>query len=80
MRSGILHEVLRIMSISAHNLQPYEKLTVLMFDEMKVFSTLEYDSRNDQVLGPYNQMQVIMARGIVAPWKQPVKNDEIYSF
>lgn len=75
MRSGILHEVLHIMSISAHNLKPYEKLTVLMFDEVKVSSTLEYDNRHDQVLGPHNQMQVIMARGIASPWKQPVMID-----
>lgn len=44
-----------------------------MFDEVKVFRTLEYDVRHDGIIGPHNQLQVIMVRGIVwAPWKQPL--------
>jgi len=75
MSNGILHDVLRIMSINADNLKPHEKLTVLMFDEVKIACTLEYDVLHDQVLGSHNQMQVIMARGIASPWKQPVMVD-----
>jgi len=75
MRNGILHDVLRMMSINSHNLKPHEKLTVLMFDEVKIACTLEYDVLHDQVLGPHNQMQLIMACGIASPWKQPVMVD-----
>jgi len=36
---------------------------------------LEYDTLQDEVIGPHNQMQVVMARGIASPWKQPVYVD-----
>lgn len=75
MRSGILHDVLKIIAVNAQNLKEFEKLTVILFEEMKVTSTLEYDTLHDQVMGPYNQMQVIMACGLAAPWKQPVMID-----
>lgn len=71
MRNGILHDVLKIMSLNAQNMKSYEKLTVLMFDEVKVSSTIEYDVLHDQALGPHNQMQVVMARGVASFWKQP---------
>lgn len=32
----------------------------------------EYDKANDIVMGPYNQMQIVLVRGLVAKWKQPV--------
>jgi len=75
MRNGILHEVLKIMQLNANDLADYEKLTVLMFDEVKVCSTMEYDTLHDEVIGPHNQMQVVMARGIASSWKQPVYVD-----
>lgn len=72
MRNGILYDVLKIMKINSDNLQDIEKLTVIMFDEMKIATTMEYDSLKDEVVGPYNQMQVVMARGIASKWKQPI--------
>lgn len=32
----------------------------------------EYDRAADRIVGPHNQIQVIMARGLTASWKQPV--------
>jgi len=58
------------MNINAQNLKPHEKLAVLMFDEVKVACTLDYDVLHDQVLGPHNQMQVVITHGIASPWKQ----------
>jgi len=75
MRNGILHDVLRIMELNGNSLEDYQKLTVLMFDEVKVCSTLEYDTLQDEVIGPHNQMQIVMARGIASPWKQSVYVD-----
>lgn len=43
-----------------------------MFDEVKVSSTMEYDVLKDEVVGPHNQLQVVMARGVACQWKQPV--------
>lgn len=75
MRNGILHDVLQIMQLNGNDMEAYEKLTVLMFDEVKVSSTIEYDTLHDEVLRPHSQMQVVMARGIASSWKQPVYVD-----
>lgn len=72
MRSGILEDVIRMMQLNGDTLQGYEKLTVLMFDEVKICSTMEYDVLRDEVVGPHSQMQVVMARGIASQWKQPI--------
>lgn len=51
MRNGILDNVLKIMKLCGDSMQNYENLTVLMFDEVKVSSTMEYDVLRDEVLG-----------------------------
>jgi len=72
MRNGTLGDVLKIMKLNGDTLKDYEKLTVLMFDEVKISSTVEYDVLHDEFIGPHNQMQVVMARGISSQWKQPI--------
>jgi len=75
LRNGVFEDVLKIMKLNGEGMQSYEKLTVLMFDEVKVASTYEYDVLRDEVVGPYNQMQAIMARGIASNWKQQIYVD-----
>lgn len=72
MRNGILEDVIRMMQLNGNTLQDYEKLTILMFDEVKISSTMEYDVLRDEVVGPHTQMQVVMARGHASQWKQPI--------
>jgi len=43
-----------------------------MFEEVKISTTMEYDVLRDEVVGPHSQMQMVMARGVVSPWKQPI--------
>lgn len=52
-----------------------EKSCVLLFDEMKIQSSYDYDKKNDTTLGPSKYVQVIMARGICEDWKQPIFYD-----
>lgn len=75
MRNGVLEDVLNIMKLNGDGLQEYQKLTVLMFDEVKISTTMEYDVLRDEVVGPHSQMQVVMARGVASPWKQPIYID-----
>lgn len=75
MRNGILHDTFKIMSLNAQNMKSYVKLTLLMFDEVKVSSTIKYDDLHDQILGLHNRIQVVMAHGMASPWKQPVMID-----
>jgi len=75
MRNGVLKDVLNIMKLTGDGLQDYQKLTILMFDEVKISITMEYDVLRDEVVGPHSQMQVVMARGVASPWKQPIYID-----
>lgn len=52
------------MNLNGDNLKDYEKLTILMFDEVKISSTVEYDVLHDNFIGPHNQMQVVMRKFI----------------
>ena len=57
------------------DLEPPERLAALSFDEMSIKAEVEYDKSNDSVLGPYSDVQVIMIRGLVKKYKQPVYFD-----
>jgi len=49
-----------------------EKLTVLSFDETYLSKTMSYEKKREQIWGPHKCVQVVMARGIISPWKQPI--------
>jgi len=49
-----------------------DKLTVLSFDEMYLSHQIDFDKSKEQVIGPHKTVQVVMARGLVSSWKQPV--------
>lgn len=67
---GILNVVLALMKHTA--LTKMERACVLLFDEMKIQSSYEYDKNSDTTLGPSKYVQVVMARGICGKWKQPI--------
>jgi hypothetical protein len=71
-----LKDVLLMLSLVGESFSEFEKIVVIQVDEFKVKSVQEYDTSKDEVLGPHNQMQVVMARGLFAQWKQPI----VYSF
>lgn len=71
-RPGILHNVLQLMSDNSENISSLEKSCVLSFDEMSIDSRLNYHPGMDKVFGPHSKVQVVLARGLTAPWKQPV--------
>jgi len=52
-----------------------ERSCVISFDEMKVLRKACYDKQTDTVYGPCNQVLVIMVRGLVSKWKQPIYFD-----
>ncbi|KAG5871338.1 hypothetical protein JTB14_018592 [Gonioctena quinquepunctata] len=72
LNSGILKDVLKFMNIGADSMQRRERAVVLLFDEMKVSSLYEYNKQNDEVVGPHNYVQIVMARSLCGNWKQPV--------
>lgn len=72
LKRGILHDILKVMETVGSATTDEYRVTVLSYDEMKVCSIVEYDQKNDEVLGPHNYVQVIMARGLFGKWKQPI--------
>ncbi|KAG5875378.1 hypothetical protein JTB14_023734 [Gonioctena quinquepunctata] len=48
------------MRLAGEELTEMEKCVVLQYDEMKLKSVLEFDNAEDEIVGPYNYMQVIM--------------------
>ncbi|KAG5879776.1 hypothetical protein JTB14_028707 [Gonioctena quinquepunctata] len=60
------------MNIGADSMQRRERAVVLLFDEMKISSLYEYNKQNDEVVGPHNYVQIVMARSLCGNWKQPV--------
>uniref|UniRef100_A0A182IDI7 Uncharacterized protein n=1 Tax=Anopheles arabiensis TaxID=7173 RepID=A0A182IDI7_ANOAR len=71
-KEGILDDVLKVVGNITKTFTLRDRECVLSFDEMKVSKILEYDPVSDEVIGPYNYLQVVMARGLFKNWKQPV--------
>lgn len=72
MKSGLIKDVLGIMKLNSDKLDKIDKLTVLMFDEVKIYKKTENDVPNDKLIDPHDQMQVVMAQSITSKWKQPI--------
>lgn len=49
-----------------------EKLCVLSFDELYISHDICFDKKLEQVLDPHKTVQVMMIRGLMSNWKQPV--------
>lgn len=72
LRSGLLKQVIDIMKTASTKMEAKDRFVVIQFDEVKVKSCYEYDKKDDKVLGRHSQLQVVMARGLLASWKQPI--------
>ena len=72
LRNGILHDILNLMNVMGKDLSETEKATVIMYDEMKVKALYEYDVKFDEIKGPHNYVQVVIARGLYSNWKQVI--------
>lgn len=69
---GILNNVISLMGKKALELSELDKLCVIYFDEMYVSNRIDIDKKEKQKLGPHKSCQVVMVRGLLANWKQPV--------
>lgn len=49
-----------------------EKLAVISFGEMKIRKVYLYNKFLDETMKPYNYVQVVMLRGLIGNWKQPI--------
>lgn len=72
MRQGVLTDVFTMLEVAGKQMSTRDRVVVLAFDEMSVNKTIELDKRNDDVVGPHGEMQVVSARGLFSKWKQPL--------
>ena len=60
MRQGFLNEVLQMLKAKSQSMSEFERVCVLLYDEMSVSEVYEYDRKHDDVLGPHTKVQVII--------------------
>jgi len=65
-----LRNVLDVMSQQGQTMDMFSKICILNFDEMSVSSEIVWDKRNDKIMGPHSNVQVVIARGLCSAWKQ----------
>lgn len=62
MRHGVLEDILCVLEMAGKQMDSRDRVVVLGYDEMSVSETVERDKRNDEIIGPHREMQVISAR------------------
>uniref|UniRef100_A0A182PX92 Transposable element P transposase-like RNase H domain-containing protein n=1 Tax=Anopheles epiroticus TaxID=199890 RepID=A0A182PX92_9DIPT len=72
LKQELSKDILVFMVNYAKCLALKDRECILSFDAMEVEKIREYDQALDEVLGPHNYMQVVMARGLFKHLKQPV--------
>lgn len=75
LQEGIAEFALKIMEAKGKTMTEKQRVATLTFDEVYINSNLVYDTVEDQVLGPSNKTQVIMAQGLFGRWKNIVYYD-----
>ena len=73
---GFLNVVFKILDLKSSSMSGGERVCSLSFDEMSLTPKYSYDRSSDTVIPNHKKVQVVMARGILKNWKQPI----YYSF
>ena len=64
--------VLCFMKVKAENLSSMERIAVMSMDEMSLEKAYSYDKAVDTMYKPHDKVQVVMVRGLIANWRQPI--------
>jgi len=71
-REGLMQSVIDLMAAKGKMMCNLSKQVVVSFDEVSISSDFALDSVEDKVLGSHKKSQVVMARGLMSPWKNPI--------
>lgn len=69
---GLLSSVLALLKSKSEMLGNLEKISVLSLDEMSIEKQWSYDKGKDILYKPHTNVQVVMLRGLIGKWKQPI--------
>lgn len=67
---GVLSAVFKLMKDTC--LTKFQRVCIILADEMKIKQVYEYNKKTDTIFGPANYVQVVMARELFHNWKQPI--------
>ena len=71
--TGMIDPIIKYLKMKSSKSWPLaKKLTHIIFDEMKISDLGDIDRILDKIIGPADQAQIVMARGLVYDWKWPV--------
>ncbi len=71
-RPGVIEGAITVLKMQGQTMTPRKKIAVLSFDDMNIDSRFVYDQAEDRIMGPHKDALVIMIRGLMSGWKQPV--------
>jgi hypothetical protein len=71
-KPGFNNNFIQIVEKKLQGEESLQKEAILMFDELDLKKTFEYDYVNKQVYGGYKKLQCVMVRGLFGSWKQLV--------
>lgn len=69
---GFIDDVFAVMKGEAEHMSNMEKICIISLDGMYLSNRVEFEPYQQQILGPYNCVQVMCAHGLFGKWKQPI--------
>lgn len=69
---GFIDLSISILKSQSHLFSSFERDVVISFDEMKVSGEICFSEVDERIVGPHNNVQVILIRSICRKWKQPI--------
>jgi len=72
MEPGISYPTLNLLKNEFQGAPEFDRQCVIGFDEMSIDSSIVYDSNEDKIYGPKNQLNCWFVRGLFRQWKQVI--------
>ena len=72
-QEGLLDNVVEFLRAKIATMSEKDRIVGLMFDEVHLKQTIEYDKATDSIIGPHTSSNVMLVRGIGGKsWKMPI--------
>ena len=71
-KPGISKSMFNLLEAFLKGKEEMSRLSVIVFDEMEIKQSIEYDRSLKIVIGPHKKLQAVMIRGLCAKWKQVI--------
>ena len=72
---GIQEDLFSLLKAKFNNSDDYISEAVIMFDEMQLKESCDFNDRLKKLFIRHKKVQVVQVRGLIKPWKQIIYND-----